>query len=628
MKGLLPCFALFLCSVAGFGQAGDTIVVQTFTYGSTQDSTFVFPPDTTQYERILLYYKLKCNPAQSPACGEWDYLTYTYLYDHIDDSTTVTYEIFRYITPYGINLNLGSQGDGEGFTWIFDVTDFEPLLHDSVHLSAGNWQELLDMKFLMILGTPPREVKDIRNVYSGGHGYNASIETNFLYPKTFFIEPDVSSARLRINNTGHGFGGNLNCSEFCPRDNEVFINGSLAYLEYLWRNDCDLNPVYPQGGTWIYDRANWCPGAEVNPSMFELTPHIVPGDSITIDYNMQSGYIWNGQGSSPYYQVESQLVTYGPNNFDLDARIEEIIAPNSYEGYKRWNPRCNNVIVKIQNTGTQNLTSLDIEYGAQGGPKATYNWTGHLEFLESEVVQLPPADWVSWTGSPMFEVTVSNPNSGQDEYAANNYLAVPFKPTPTYPSHFYVQFQTNGAAYESSYKLFDASGAVVFQRSGMTNNTTYRDTFQLGTGCYRLVIYDSDEDGVYFFANSDGTGSIKMREVGAGFFKTFNADFGSEIAQSFTVGYTIGIDDLEPVEVFSIYPNPTETMFSVDVQLRVAQDIELSVVDAIGNEIIHQILKNVSLETVQLDMADYASGMYFVVLRSGSQTQVQKLVRQ
>ncbi|NTV83122.1 MAG: LamG domain-containing protein [Bacteroidales bacterium] len=43
------------------------------------------------------------------------------------------FEIGRYITPYGINLSLGP-----GFTWIYDVTDYAPLLQGMVDLSAGN----------------------------------------------------------------------------------------------------------------------------------------------------------------------------------------------------------------------------------------------------------------------------------------------------------------------------------------------------------------------------------------------------------------------------------------------------------------------------------------------------------
>jgi len=68
---------------------GDTTIVQTFTYGSIQNAKFLFPPETNSYSKILMYYNLKCNPNQNPACGEWDYTTHTFLYDYLGtyDST-------------------------------------------------------------------------------------------------------------------------------------------------------------------------------------------------------------------------------------------------------------------------------------------------------------------------------------------------------------------------------------------------------------------------------------------------------------------------------------------------------------------------------------------------------------
>jgi hypothetical protein len=47
------------------------------------------------------------------------------------------FEIGRYITPYGIGLTL----DSDGWTWVFDVTDYAPLLQGMVELEAGNWQD-------------------------------------------------------------------------------------------------------------------------------------------------------------------------------------------------------------------------------------------------------------------------------------------------------------------------------------------------------------------------------------------------------------------------------------------------------------------------------------------------------
>ena len=84
MKRILFIFflCLFFVDVKTQTNPGDTIVVQAFTFGSPQNAWFVFPSDTMQYEKVIMKYKLKCNPAQNPACGEWDYLTNTYVYDH------------------------------------------------------------------------------------------------------------------------------------------------------------------------------------------------------------------------------------------------------------------------------------------------------------------------------------------------------------------------------------------------------------------------------------------------------------------------------------------------------------------------------------------------------------------
>jgi hypothetical protein len=270
---------------------------------------------------------------------------------------------------------------------------------------------------------------------------------------------------------------------------------------------------------------------------------------------------------------------------------------------------------------------LSIEYGSKGGTKSTYNWTGSLSFLESAIVALPSSDWGSWPAPDEFEVTVSHPNGGLDEYAANDHLSVPFVRPPEYPAHFFIQFQTNAAAYESSYELLDAAGNVVFARGGMTNDTTYRDTLQLPDGCYRLVIHDSGEDGLSFFANNDGTGSVRLREVGGGYFKIFEPNFGSEIAQSFTVGYTVGTDEPDHVEVFSAYPNPTSGQVVVDVQLASADDVEVAVIDVFGKEIRRQTLR-LGRGELEFDLGSEAKGLYFIVLMQRDEVRVSKVMLQ
>ena len=33
--------------------------------------------------------------------------------------------------------------------------------------------------------------------------------------------------------------------------------------------------LYPQGGTWVYDRANWCPGDKATTRNHELTSYLL-----------------------------------------------------------------------------------------------------------------------------------------------------------------------------------------------------------------------------------------------------------------------------------------------------------------------------------------------------------------
>ena len=66
---------------------GDTITIQTLTFAdiTKRRGWYVFPKDTNQYHKILMYYTLKCDQATTQdnyPCGEWDYTTYTRLFQH------------------------------------------------------------------------------------------------------------------------------------------------------------------------------------------------------------------------------------------------------------------------------------------------------------------------------------------------------------------------------------------------------------------------------------------------------------------------------------------------------------------------------------------------------------------
>lgn len=594
----------YLDSINNPGVATDTMIVWPSYYnqyvydasGQATDSTFVTPDDTL----ILAHY-------------DW-YQTFP---------EVIRYEMARYITPYGINLTLGT-----GWTWTFDVSDYRTLLADSVHISAGNWQELLDVKFLMIEGTPPRDVIGIQNLWNGGFNYGQSADPieSHLQPLTVSIPANAFNSKWKSRVTGHGMDTPENCAEFCPKTHYYKVDGVQQFSKLVWRDNCDLNPLYPQGGTWVYDRANWCPGAEVWTYDWELSPLVTPGSTFTLDHDVQP-YV--NTGGWDYYQIEDQLVTYGAPNFTLDAAIVDIISPSKDQMHLRHNPVCTQPIIIIRNTGSTNLTSLTITYGLNGATPSVYNWTGNLGFMESEQVTLTTFNWAQ--GASDFVVTVSAPNGGADQYSHNNTKVSQFTYPLLAPSTFQIEFKTNTYNWENDYTLKDETGTILYSRDGSTlaPNTLYRDTVTLADGCYIFELTDAGEDGLSFWANTDqGNGYCRFRHVGApGMIKTFGADFGGQIYQQFTVGLSSSVEDLlVESSNMHVYPNPTDGLIYIDIQLSTHSEGMIQIIDMMGKVVKEFPVNELESNLITTDISNLSNGVYFVTLRTGNERISKKVI--
>jgi len=87
---------------------GDTTVIETLDFNdiTKRRGWYIFPSDTNQYHKVLMYYTLKCDAATTQdnyACGEWDYTTYTRLYNH--KNVDSPYYYFKNSNPEVISYN-------------------------------------------------------------------------------------------------------------------------------------------------------------------------------------------------------------------------------------------------------------------------------------------------------------------------------------------------------------------------------------------------------------------------------------------------------------------------------------------------------------------------------------------
>ncbi len=631
MKKLLYLF-LFTCiySSNSFAAPGDTTWVTVYEnrkidhYGDF-DTTAALPAGGTSYRKIRMHYILgryNC-PAGTQYCGSWDYTTLLYA----KPANADTVEIGRVITPYATDWSISRKHD-----YIIDVTDYASILKGNLDMRFAyqgySWGFTLTLKLEYIEGVPPMEAVAVENIYDGYFPYGKTTDPieNYLTNKTFQYSAPAARAMIKNIISGHG-SDDTGCGEFCSKYYQQKINGNSIAQKQLWKSDCGVNNISPQTGTWLFDRANWCPGEIVYPIFHDLSTYTNPGTNFDVNMDFEP-YTSPSQGNIGGYSVTSQLITYKAPNHALDASIEEIIAPTNDPNFTRSNGICNNPIIRIKNVGTQALTSLTIQYNLAGGQVGTYNWTGNLPFLAEEVVDLGSNTAIfNGNESNVFEVRLTSFNGqANDENAFNNSYKSTFTHVKSYPTKFRMYFKTNNAssptnpAYnETNWTIKDASGTVVASRVNNANNTLYIDTLELPTGCYTFEMTDDNCDGIswwyYQYYNvNPGVGQARfIKDVNQSTLKNFNGDFGCNIKERFTVGYVLDIPENEKEEIqLNLFPNPAKQEIQIELGLQKTENIAYSIVDVSGKSVKEDNLSLAPSSVGKIDLKGFKNGIYFM----------------
>ena len=263
-----------------------------FNWATPHVQTFEFPPAPELYDEVLLDLTIGC-PGPPGDCDPWDRIGHLRVIHTNPDQTEAQIEVARFITPYDIT---GPSSYPQTCTWRLDVTDYKPLLADSVTLRAyieswigGERGLLLTARFGFVHGVDPMRPYRVINLWTADfaeYGNPDSPIEDVLAPVSVEIPADAEMAKVRIVTTGHGQGNTDNCAEFCYKWHSLVAAGE-TFTHYLWRPDCAQNPCSPQGGTWQYPRAGWCPGDKVDPWDNDITRLITPGEPLLLDYNIQ-----------------------------------------------------------------------------------------------------------------------------------------------------------------------------------------------------------------------------------------------------------------------------------------------------------------------------------------------------
>ena len=556
------------------------------------------------------------------------YLTSDSIYTPFE--VTEAIEIARAITPYG-----------QGVVLWFDVSDYRPLLTDSVHLNSracgysNGWEVTTD--FYFIEGIPPLRPYKVTNLWNGTwpYGNTGNPIDSHLQPITLQVDTQSVYEKVRLITTGHGFGcfPNQNVAEFYDVTHQLLINGN-SKLQRLWRSDCGRNPLYPQGApgyfsTWFYKRANWCPGSYVTPHDFNATD-LVAGDSLRVDYNMAPYTVTSVPSGAyaPEYYIQSHAVFYDDIHYTNNAAILEVRRPNDEFPYRRMNPICEEYQpeVIIKNYGSANLQQVNIQYGVDGAWNNSYAWTGNLGFLDSTVVLLPAVTFSA--GSHTFDVALDSPNGMSDEFAWDDTIRVNFTATNVFPTNFIViQIKTDNDPSETSWKVSDDQGSILFSRNIFPAAlTTYTDTVVLPSGCFNVTVKDAFGDGICCYnPTPPNNGQLRIYQGASGTPLVNSGDFGESYSLNFTLDATAGISENYLEERLFVFPNPAWKHITINSSVPNGE-ISLQVLDQSGRTLTPRMEGRVDNHSAGFEIPELADGLYYLDIHLNGASFTRKII--
>ena len=99
----------------------------------------------------------------------------------------------------------------------------------------------------------------------------------------------------------------------------------------------------------------------------------------------------------------------------------------------------------------------------------------------------------------------------------------------------------------------------------------------------------------------------------------------AELTVTITVDPGIGFAE-NWIDGFQIYPNPTEGNFSIIFNLQDAMDMNIDIVNILGQQVFSSGFTDVKNQSINFDLNSVAAGIYFVTIQSGGESISKKIV--
>jgi len=317
-----------------------------------------------------------------------------------------------------------------------------------------------------------------------------------------------------------------------------------------------------------------------------------------------------GKGTITYVNLP-----YANNALLLDAKYNDELCDDT-----QFSPT-----ITIKNYGSQNISSMTIDYGVNGNTQA-FNWTGTLLPLGKTTINLPqPSFYVQ--DSNVFNAVISSVNGGADEDVSNNsYVNNRIFKTENvgFGTNYVVVITQDRYGSESTWEIQDTNGTIV------AHGGPYSDLSDSGTlehdhyitlndnNCYTFYMKDSYGDGMTY-----GSGGFKLITAGGPLLGetivlSGNGNFTSSSREPFSTYPSAEVDDAFLNKV-NIYPNPSEGTFYFENVANMSVEIY-----SMSGALLYQ--EKDLPQNKQINLEKLPNGIYFAKLIAEDKAGIKKII--
>jgi hypothetical protein len=270
-------------------------------------------------------------------------------------------------------------------------------------------------------------------------------------------------------------------------------------------------------------------------------------------------------------------------------------------------------IILIKNRGSDNLSSLTINYEINNEGVQSYNWTGDIAFGESEEVTLSEVVYTPISTNTL-DITLTSPNGNDDDDNSNNSSSVSFD--KSIESSTITNLEINpGGSFGLPWEVLNSAGTVIYSGTASGSNIV-NESFALNINeCYSFHITSTYGNGI----PGDGYFALKNSD-NVEIYHGSGDSFIDEAIVPYKISSVTSIN--EDILPFRIYPNPVISSLFINNQT----DLQLKKIEItdIAGKIIYTKDNNFNY-LISINTEKYKSGIYFVNIYSDNNIITKKI---